>query len=127
MDNIFLGKKLVAVHVRRFPDAKTMPVTSPNEALQLLTLKRMKGDIIKAHLHVPKKRVTKGLQECTIVIKGKIRCDLFDKEVKCFRKVFVREGEAMLTLGVAHSVHFLEDSLVYELKNGPFIDDKKFI
>mgnify|MGYP001571634378 CR=1 FL=1 len=92
-----------------------------------MTLKRAKGDVAKAHRHIPKKRVTRVLQECLIVIKGTIRYDLFDTKKKCFKRVLVRAGEAMLILGVAHSVHFLEDSLVYELKNGPFIDDKEFI
>ena len=127
MDRIFLDKRLVAVHVRSFPDAKTTPVNIPDGALQVVTMKREKGDVAKAHRHIPKKRVTDILQECLIVIKGKIRYDLFDKAGKCFKKVLVQEGEAMLILDVGHAVHFLEDSLVYELKNGPFIDDKKFI
>ena len=127
MDKIFLGSKLVAIRVRKFPDAKTTPMSSPDGALQLLTLKRVKGDEVKAHRHIPKRRVTKLLQECVIVIKGKIRYDLFDTKGKCFKKVLVKKGEAMLILDVPHAVHFLEDSLVYELKNGPFINDKEFL
>ena len=127
MDKIYLNKRLVAIRVHRFPNAKTMPASSPDGALQLLTMQRPKGDIARAHRHIPKKRVTKLLQECLIVIKGKIRYDLFDGKGKCFKKVIVKKGEAMLILNVPHEVRFLEDSLVYELKNGPFIDDKKFI
>ncbi len=126
MDKIFLGKKLVAIRVRKFPNG-TNPVSSPNGALQLLTMKRPKGHIVKGHLHVPKTRVTRVLQECLIVIKGKIRYDLFDKKGKCLKKVLVKAGEAMLILDAPHSVHFLEDTVAYELKNGPFIDDKEFL
>ena len=92
-----------------------------------MVMNRPKGHIGKAHRHVPKTRSTEVLQECLIVVKGKIRYDLFDERGKCFREVLVQPGEAMLILGVAHAVHFLEDSLVYELKNGPFIDDKEFM
>ena len=127
MDKIFLGSKLVAVRVRRFPNAHTTAVSSPGGALQLLLMKRAKGSIARAHRHIHKKRVTKLLQECLIVIKGKIRYELFDAKNRCFRRVLVRPGEAMLILNVAHAVSFLEDSLVYELKNGPFLDDKKFL
>mgnify|MGYP001612395060 CR=1 FL=1 len=127
MDKIYLGKKLVAVRVRRFPDASTTPVNTPDGALQLMTMKRAKGSVARSHRHIPKRRVTRLLQECLIVIKGKIRYDLFDREGRCFKKVVIREREAMLILDVAHAVHFLEDSLVYELKNGPFIDDKEFL
>lgn len=126
MENIFLNKKLVAVRVRAFPDG-TNPVSSPDGALQLLTMKRAKGDVAKAHRHIPKRRVTTLLQECLIVVKGKIRYELFDNNKKCFRRVVVKAGEAMLILNVAHEVYFLEDSLVYEVKNGPFIDDKEYL
>lgn len=126
MDKIFLNKKLITIRVRTFPDG-TNPVSSPDGALQLMTMKRPKGHVARAHRHIPRKRVTNVLQECLIVIKGKIRYDLFDAKGKCFKKVVVKGGEAMLILGAAHAVHFLEDSLVYELKNGPFIDDKQFI
>ncbi len=126
MDKILLNEKLVAVRVHDFPDG-TNPVSSPDGALQLMTMKRPKGHIAKAHRHIPKERTTKTLQECLIVVKGKIRYDLFDETGKCFKEVEVGKGEAMLILGVAHAVHFLEDSLVYELKNGPFIDDKEFM
>lgn len=126
MDRIFLKDKLVAVRVRTFPGG-TNPVSSPDGALQLMTMKRPKGHIAKAHRHIPKKRTTKTLQECLIVIKGKIRYDLFDEKGKCFKKVMVKAGETMLIIGCGHAVHFLEDSLVYELKNGPFIDDKEFL
>ncbi len=128
MDKIFLGKELVAIRVRSFPRKKgTYPVMSRDSALQLMTMKRAKGDVAKAHRHIQKQRVTNLLQECLIVIKGTIRYDLFDTKKRCFKKVLVRAGEAILVWGVAHSVHFLENSLIYELKNGPFIDDKEFI
>ena len=126
MDKIYLGKKLIAVRVRKFPDG-TKPVSAQNGALQLLTMTRPKGHLVKVHRHVPQKRVTKVLEECLIVIKGKIRYDLFDGRGKCFKKVIVKEGEAMLILGIGHAVHFLEDTVAFELKNGPFVDDKKFL
>lgn len=127
-EQIFLGKKLVALKtsLTRVKDG-THPVSSHGDALQIMTMKRPKSYVAKAHRHIPKRRVTKLLQECLIVVKGKVRFDLFDSHGKLFKKVLVREGEAMLVLEVAHEVHYLEDTLAYELKNGPFIDDKRFL
>lgn len=128
MDKIFLGKKLVAIHMRQFPQSEgTIPFSSHDGALQCMTMKRPKGHIAHAHRHIPKKRVTRLLQECLVVLKGKVRFDLFDRSKKCFRRVVVRPGEAMLILDVPHALHFLEDSLAFELKNGPYIDDKKLL
>ena len=128
MQKIFLGKKLVAIKASlRSVREGTHPLSSPNDALQIMTMKRAKGYIAKAHNHVPARRETKLLQECLVVIKGKIRLDLHDAQKHCFKKVIVKEGEAMLILDTAHEVRYLEDTLAYELKNGPFIDDKKFL
>ena len=123
MDKIFLAEKLVAIHLRSFPQG-TSAVSSPEDALQVLTMKRKKGEVAKLHRHIPKKRVTETLQECLIVMRGEVRYDLFDADKRRFREVIVRAGEAMLTLGVAHEVHFLEDAEAYELKNGPHSEDK---
>lgn len=127
-EQIFLGKKLVALKtsLTRVKDG-THPVSSHGDALQVMTMKRPKSYVAKAHRHIPKRRVTKLLQECLIVVKGKVRFDLFDPHGKLFKKVLVKEGEAMLILEVAHEVHYLENTLAYELKNGPFIDDKRFL
>ena len=127
MDKIFLNKKLVAIHARQFPDTPMVSVNDPQGALQLLTMKRGKGEVVKAHTHIPTRRTTETLQECLIVIKGSVRYDFFDESGTCFKKVVVKEGEAMLILGVALSVEFLEDSCVYELKNGPFLEDKELV
>ncbi|PIQ69038.1 MAG: hypothetical protein COV91_00930 [Candidatus Taylorbacteria bacterium CG11_big_fil_rev_8_21_14_0_20_46_11] len=127
MDNIFLHDKLVAIHVRQFPGDPMLSVNDPKGALQLLTMNRGKGEVITAHRHIPRTRTTETLQECLIVIKGSVRYDFFDKSGVCFQKVVVGEGEAMFILGVALAVEFLEDSCVYELKNGPFLEDKELV
>ena len=103
----------------------SVPVTSPEEALQLLTLKQPKGQLIAPHIHVPHRRETDVLQECLIVLRGKLLVSFFDENEKAFAHVELAEGEACLTLSGPHSVEFLEDSEIIEIKNGPFFDDKR--
>lgn len=126
MDKILLNKKVVAIRVRR-ASRGIMPVTAPANALQLLTILRKKGEVVLPHRHLPRRRVTNVLQECLVVVRGRIRVVLYNGAGRVFRRVTIRGGEELILLGVAHAVHFLEDSFVYELKNGPFIDDKKFL
>ncbi len=126
MEEILHQGVRVAIRVRAFKSG-THGLTAQNDALQLLTQRRSKGHVVLPHRHLPKRRTTALLQEGLIVIKGRIRVDLYDKAGKCFRRFFVKAGESAVLLGVAHAVHFLEDSLVYECKNGPFIQDKIFL
>jgi cupin fold WbuC family metalloprotein len=124
MEKILHQGKVVALKISAIPPGTT-PVTAPEEALQVLTLKYPKGRLVAAHRHEPHRRETEVLQECLVVISGKLRISFFDDEGHALAHVELVAGEACITLSGPHSVEFLEDSEVIELKNGPFFDDKK--
>lgn len=108
------------------PDG-SVSATEPDGALQILTLKYKKGRLAAPHMHIPHRRETNGLQECFIVMRGKIRVFFFDDEGEEFIHTDFSQGEACLVVSGSHSIKFLEDSEVIEAKNGPFFDDKRFI
>ncbi len=124
MEKIFHGKKLLAVLVRKLPTG-SVPVTDPQEALQMLTLKHKKDHRIEPHTHARNVRKTTALQECLVVLRGKLRATLYGSQGEILRRVVLRSGDTFIILHGAHGVEFLEDSEVIELKNGPFINDKK--
>lgn len=126
MEKIYNGDELVGIVVRDF-ERGSLPVTGGEEGLQLLTVNHPKGHIIKPHVHIPHERVTQGLQECLVVVKGKIIVDLYGSDKALFRSVEVGDGEAFIALRGGHGVRFADDAQVFELKNGPFFDDKSFI
>lgn len=104
-----------------------MPITDPDESLQLVIHKRSAGEYTKAHIHAPKKRITKKLHECLVVIKGKIKVDFYTPDKKYFKSIYLSAGEAIIFMNGGHGVHILKDSEIIEIKNGPFIEDKIFI
>jgi len=124
MEKIFHEGKLIALKVSSMADG-LVPMTQPEEALQVLTLKHPKGRLIVPHVHVPCQRETTILQEILIVIRGKLRVSFFDEKGNTFAQIEIMRGEACLTLTGPHGVEFLEDSEVIEVKNGPFIEDKR--
>jgi cupin fold WbuC family metalloprotein len=124
MEKILHNGKLVALKVDALVDG-SVPVTSPEEALQVMTLKHPKGRRVAPHFHVPHRRETNVLQECLVVIRGKLRVSFFGEDGAAFAQVDLAKGEMCITLFGSHGVEFLEDSEVIEIKNGPFIDDKK--
>jgi hypothetical protein len=95
--------------------------------LELLTLKHPKGTYLKAHVHIPRKRITRHLQECFIVRKGKVRVDLYGPDKNLFKHIYLKAGELFIALTGGHGFHVMEDVEMIELKNGPFKDDKDFI
>ena len=124
MDKIYHKGKLVGIKISSM-DVGSVPITTPKDALQLLTLKHKKGSVVKPHTHSPAHRETEALEECLVVVKGKLRVTLYDERIEPFEHVTLHPGEAMIILTGGHGVEYLEDSEVFEFKNGPFIDDKQ--
>lgn len=107
--------------------AGSTPITSPDQPLQIVTLKHKKGTFLKAHLHVPKKRQTKRLQECLFLKRGKIKIDLYIVSKKYIQSLFLKEGQIFLLIEGGYGIHILEDCEMFEFKNGPFVEDKLLI
>lgn len=126
MSKVYYNGNLLAIKVSRFKDG-SLPQTDGSEYLQLLTLKYPKKHFIKPHYHKPAVRKTKHLQECLVVIKGKIRVDVYSEDKKLIKRIFLKAGEAILLLGGGHAVNFIKDAKLIEIKNGPFLDDKIFL
>jgi len=123
MDSIYYKKTLVGIRIKKMGKG-TVPVTPPQEPLQMLTLKHPKGKYLLAHMHAPKKRTTTRLQECLVVKKGRIKIDLYSPDKKLFKKIFLNAGEAFILMNGGYGIHVIRDAEMMELKNGPFKEDK---
>ncbi len=124
MEEIVHKNILVAILIRSYTHG-SHPVTSPKEALQVMTIKREAGEKVAPHIHIPRKRATDQLSECLVVQKGKIKVSLYGEEAKPFTVFEVKAGEALFIRGGGHSVEYLEPTEMIEFKNGPYEDDKK--
>jgi cupin fold WbuC family metalloprotein len=123
MDKILYKNELLGIRIKRLGQG-SVAVTDSDGALQLLTLKNKKGHIVAPHAHTPVERVTLRLQECIVVLKGKVRVDLYASGKKVVKRVQLKSGESFITISGGHSIIFLEDSEIIETKNGPFAKDR---
>ena len=101
--------------------------TDGKQSLELLTLKYPRGSYLKAHIHLPRKKTNRHLQECFIVRKGRVRMDLYGPDKKFFKHIYLKTGQLFIALAGGHGFRIMEDTEIIELKNGPFIDDKNYI
>jgi len=117
-------KTLVGIRVKNISPG-FIPLTDKKESLQVLLMNHKKGTHkVEPHFHAPLKRSTNNLQECLIVKKGKVKIDLYALDKKKFKSIFLKEGELFILLNGGLSVEFIDDAEVYEVKNGPFKEDK---
>lgn len=122
----FYDKKLMGIKISSMATGST-PITSPDQPLQIVTLKHKKDAYLKPHLHIPKERKTNRLQECLFLKKGKIKIDLYTTSKKYIQSLFLKEGQIFLLIEGGYGIHITQDCEIFEFKNGPFVEDKEFI
>ena len=101
--------------------------------LQCATLRMEKGKTFPPHKHIIKDRhYPKQIAQVSwVVIKGKVKCKLYDLDDTIIAEPILESGDASFTLYGGHTYEILEeDTLVYEYKTGPYEGqklDKTFI
>lgn len=123
MDKILYKNTLLGVRIKRVAKG-THPISDADEPLQVLTLNLPKDTEIRAHMHTPTIRTTHKLQECIIVLRGKVRVDLYGEGTTILKRVTIKEREAFITMFGGHRITILEDAEIIETKNGPFKNDR---
>ena len=108
-------------------------VIPENNFIQCATLKMEKDKTFPPHKHITKDRhyTEQIAQESWVVIKGSVKCILFDIDDQIIATPILYAGDASFTLYGGHTYEILEeDTIVYEYKTGPYEGqslDKKFI
>ncbi len=126
MNKYYYKGTLIGIKIKKILEG-SRPQTEPNEAVGILSFKHPSGAHFLAHKHRPRKRVTYQRQECFIVRKGKIAMRLFGPDNKFFKTITLGPGELFLAMGGGHDITVLEDCEVFEVKNGPYQEDKILI
>ena len=104
-----------------------------NNFIQCATLKMEKGKTFDQHKHITKNRhyPEQIAQESWVVIKGSVKCILYDIDDQIIAEPILKAGDASFTLYGGHTYSILEDNtIVYEYKTGPYEGqnlDKTFI
>jgi hypothetical protein len=99
--------------------------------IQVAALKLDEGKNFRPHKHILKKGAELvWTQEGMIVIKGKVKCVLYDINDKILETPILHAGDISITLQAGHTYEVMKDSLIYEIKTGPYygqVRDKVFI
>ena len=125
LEYIYSEGELIAVILRdRFSSNKIEFLTPDNLSQQLGFLPHKKGDIIQAHRHIYNKREVHFTQEVLFVKKGKVKVNLYNSRKQYISSEILEKGDIILLCGGAHGFEFLEDSILIEIKQGPYTGEK---
>ncbi len=120
--------------IQRFYDIEGRTDVAPEDQfIQLATLRMEKGKTFRPHQHIwkPAPREQVIAQESWVVIKGSVKCHLYDTDGELLKEVVIRQGDCSMTFEGGHTYTILEDdTVVYEYKTGPYTgqaNDKVFL
>jgi hypothetical protein len=80
-----------------------------------------KGQAIVPHVHLPVTRTVEGTTECIVVRSGLCEIDIFDSARKHLATRTLKTGDIVLLLGGGHGFRMIEDTVLFEVKQGPYV------
>ena len=100
-------------------------VTTDDKFLQLGIWNYEKGHNLPAHFHNEFERSSFKTNEFVFVMKGSIECNLYTEDGSFIESVIVGANEGILMHEMSHEYKIIEDSIILESKNGPFMGVEK--
>jgi cupin fold WbuC family metalloprotein len=126
-------KKLLHIIVR-LSEIKPgrVDIIDENNFLQCSMLNMPKDKSFRPHKHIWKERTRNTIaQESWVVIRGSVKCVLYDLDDTIISEPILQAGDSSFTLEGGHNYVIQEENtIVYEYKTGPYEGqefDKKFI
>ena len=106
---------------------ETTFATPPELNLQVGFVVYPSGGEIARHDHRPLERSIVGTSEVILVRSGRCEIDLYDHERRLVVTRELRAGDVILIVGGGHGFRMLEDTVLLEVKQGPYtgLDEKE--
>lgn len=79
------------------------------------------GESITPHVHIPVERTIVGTTECIVVRQGRCEIDIYNAERTFIASRVLEEGAIILLLGGGHGFRMIEDTVLFEVKQGPYV------
>ena len=121
------GEVLCLVVRSAYAPPATTFLTPPEYKQQVGFVVYPAGGEVKRHVHIDLERHLVGTSEVILVKKGSCILDVYTREGHPVRSVQLGEGDLMLMVGGGHGFRMLEDTVLLEVKQGPYtgIDEKR--
>ena len=128
-EKILDGDRIVAIILRDTFSKQGTSFFTPGEfSQQMGLLIHDRGKVVERHRHKLVKREILRTQEVLVILKGRIRIELYNDAGEKLKAVILSSGDSILLAGGGHRITFLEKSRLIEVKQGPYAgyDDKEF-
>ena len=116
------GETILAIIVSRDFTDEGIHFFSPEDFPQQLGfIRRAAGEVVQAHIHNRVKREVERTQETILVKKGTMKVHLYDEEKQYVASRVLKAGDVILLAAGGHEMKFLEETEMFEIKQGPYL------
>ena len=124
---IWKDKPLAYIIRAEMAPGKTTFLTPSELNLQVGFVVYPAGGEVARHLHRPLERHIVGTSEVLVVKEGRCQMDIYDDDRRLVATRELRKGDIMLMVGGGHGFRMLEDTILLEIKQGPYtgLDEKE--
>ena len=106
---------------------KTTFITPSDNKQQVGFIVYPKGGVIKRHTHRQLERHIIGMAEVLVVRSGHIQIEVYNDEREMVAVRDLYPNDVVLMVGGGHGFRIIEDSILLEIKQGPYlgVEDKE--
>lgn len=125
LEEVRKGENFLALILRaNFKSEGIEFFTPDNFSQQLAYMNRPKGYSIEPHYHNKVNREVQLTQEVLFLKSGKVRVDFYDSDTAYIESKVLLTGDVVLLASGGHGFKMLEESVMIEVKQGPFVGDE---
>ena len=117
------GTTIAIVIYHNDESGSTKFFTPPDFSQQVGQFNHKAGHEIKPHIHKLVERKVTVTQEVLYIKKGRVIVRLFDERQEFLTLVDLRQGDVIVLVTGGHGIAVIEDSVILEVKQGPYADD----
>ena len=116
-------KEEIAIIIKKGHKPNNLEFLTPdNYNQQLGIMNHSKGKVIQPHIHKQIKREIIGTSETVFVCSGKVEVNLYNRKREKIATRVLREGDIICFISGGHGFVMLEDTILFEVKQGPYLD-----
>ncbi len=123
IESCVIDGQLLALVIRADYSVSKTTFITPNECTQQVGfICYAANTVIPRHAHLPLSRTILGTTEVVTVRRGRCTAEIYGPDKRPVAEYELREGDVILLNGGAHGFRVHEDTVLLEVKQGPYTD-----
>ncbi|GHU94504.1 hypothetical protein FACS189479_07320 [Spirochaetia bacterium] len=121
IEQITHNNKILAIIIRHDYSNQGITFFTPDDfSQQLAYMNHHKGHVIQPHVHNIVRREVLYTKEVLVIKKGRVKTDFYTDDQEYIRSSILETGDILLLASGGHGFEMLEDTEMYEIKQGPY-------